>query len=240
MSRLNDPRSVREEYRAETGLAARSALYRFLPSDAVDPRQHALNVIAASHSNRVLEVGCGRGEFAERLMRDLSAQLVAIDLSERMVELARQRGVDARVGDVQSLPFRDGEFDCVAALWMLYHVPDLERGLGEIVRVLRRGGRLVAITNGTMHLHELDLLLGAEPVHSTFTRENGDQTLRRYFARVERHDVDDWFAVPNHQPLVQYAESSLHLRDLVSKIPLDLPVPFRIHRAVSIFVAETA
>ncbi len=240
MPRLNDPRFVREEYRAETGLAARSALYRFLPPDAVDPRQLALNAIAASHPNRVLEVGCGRGESAEWLMRELSGQLVAIDLSERMVELARQRGVDARVGDVQSLPFRDGEFDCVAALWVLYHVPNLERGLGEIVRVLRSGGRLIAITNGTMHLHELDLLLGAEPVPSTFGRENGDQILRRYFARVDRHDVDDWFAVPNRQPLVRYAESSLHLRDVASKIPLDLSVPFRIRRAVSTFVAETA
>ena len=45
-----------------------------------------------------------------------------------MVELARARGVDARVGDVQELPFADGAFDCVVAAWMLYHVPDLDRG----------------------------------------------------------------------------------------------------------------
>ncbi len=45
-----------------------------------------------------------------------------------MVELTRARGVEAVVGDVQDLPFADGQFDCVVAAWMLYHVPDLDRG----------------------------------------------------------------------------------------------------------------
>src|SRR5207247_10358646 len=79
---------------------------------------------------RVLEVGAGPGEFAERLGRDLGVEVIAADLSPRMVELARDRGVDARLGDVQELEFEDGSFDCAVAAWMLYHVPDLDRGLG--------------------------------------------------------------------------------------------------------------
>ena len=78
----------------------------------------------------MLEVGCGWGELAEWIARDTGAEVVAVDLSPRMVELARERGVDARVADVQQLPFADGEFDLVVAAWMLYHVPDLDRGLG--------------------------------------------------------------------------------------------------------------
>ena len=62
-----------------------------------------------------------------------------VDVSPRMVELARARGVDARVGDVQELPFDDGSFDCAVAAWMLFHVPDLDRGLAELARVLRPG-----------------------------------------------------------------------------------------------------
>ena len=49
-----------------------------------------------------------------------------------MVELTKARGVDVHLADVQSLPFADGEFDCVAANWVLYHVPDLDRGLSEL------------------------------------------------------------------------------------------------------------
>ena len=64
-----------------------------------------------------------------------------VDLSQRMVELARARGIaDAHVGDVQELPFADASFDTVVAAWMLYHVPDLDRGLAEIARVLEPGG----------------------------------------------------------------------------------------------------
>lgn len=237
MSRLNDPDFVRKEYRTETGLAGRSALYRFVSPDATDPRDVALNAIVATQPTRVLEVGCGRGEFAERLMREGSVGTVAVDLSDRMVELARQRGVDALVADVQALPFSDGEFDCVAALWMLFHVPDLKRALGEIARVLRPAGRLVATTNGDLHLHELRILLGVGRDHLTFGRENGAEILRSHFSHVERHDVDDWVAVPDRQPLVEYAQASFGPRDHAWKISFDLSVPFRIRRAVSIFVA---
>ncbi len=95
------------------------------------------DAVAEVSPKRVLEVGCGMGQLAERMHEELDAEVVAIDQSERMVELTRKRGVDARVADVQELPFGDGEFDVVVAAWMLYHVPDVERALDEIVRVLR-------------------------------------------------------------------------------------------------------
>ena len=64
-----------------------------------------------------------------------------------MVELAKERGLDARLGDVQNLDFPDAGFDAVVAAWMLYHVPDLDRALGECARVLRPGGTFLAVTN---------------------------------------------------------------------------------------------
>ena len=98
-------------------------------SSATDARDLAFDAVAEVEPRRVLEVGCGRGELAERVIAPSSAcELVAIDQSERMVELTRARGVDARVGDVQALPFEDAAFDCAVAAWMLYHVPDLDRG----------------------------------------------------------------------------------------------------------------
>ena len=118
------------------------------------------DAVAEVSPKRVLEVGCGMGQLAERMHVELDAEVVAIDQSERMVELTRKRGVDARVADVQELPFDDGEFDVVVAAWMLYHVPDVERALDEIVRVLRPAGRLVTATNRPEHLKELRALVG--------------------------------------------------------------------------------
>ena len=55
--------------------------------------------MAEVRPRRVLEVGCGMGTFAERVAWDTSAEVVATDLSPRMVEVACERGLDARVAD---------------------------------------------------------------------------------------------------------------------------------------------
>ncbi|WP_409485555.1 class I SAM-dependent methyltransferase [Arsenicicoccus dermatophilus] len=67
----------------------------------------------------------------------------------------------AEVVDATALPYADGQFDAVVAMWMLYHVPDLDQTLAEVCRVLRAGRIIVAVTNGQQHL--ADLLGAAGP-----------------------------------------------------------------------------
>jgi ubiquinone/menaquinone biosynthesis C-methylase UbiE len=66
-----------------------------------------------------------------------------------MVERARAAhpGVEFLLADAQALPFAEGSFHAVSARHMLYHVPDISKALAECWRVLRRGGRFLAITN---------------------------------------------------------------------------------------------
>jgi SAM-dependent methyltransferase len=123
---LADPEYVRGQYETEHGLAARKSIYG--ETAGPDARQVLFDSVAEVDAADVLEVGCGEGELAERLVRELGVSLVALDQSVRMVELAQARGVEARVGDVQDLPFQDRSFDVVVAAWMLFHVPHLDRG----------------------------------------------------------------------------------------------------------------
>ena len=234
--RLDDPGLIQREYATEDGLVARAAVYQGLCSP--DARDVVIARIAEARPARVLEVGCGWGGLAARIASELHAEVVAVDSSPRMVELARARGVDARVGDVQELQFADGEFDCVTANWMLYHVPDLERALAELARVVRPGGRLVAATNGLRHLEELWQLVGRrreeEPVR--FLAENAEVPLARHFVRVQRVDLESTVLFDDAGAVRGYIASSIAHKHLAAQVP-EFDGPLAATRRTCVLVA---
>jgi SAM-dependent methyltransferase len=95
----------------------------------------------------VLEVGVGLGTDLARFAR-AGAVVTGVDFSERSVELAGRRLAlerlpgDVLVADAEALPFPDDRFDRVYSWGVLHHTPDTQRAVGELIRVLRPGGRL--------------------------------------------------------------------------------------------------
>jgi SAM-dependent methyltransferase len=232
---LDDPALVREEYADETRLATRKRANEF--GEGPDAREIVFAAVKEARPGRILEVGCGEGELAEQMARELDAAVVAIDQSERMVELARARGVDARVGDVQALDFKGQTFDCAVAAWVLFHAQDVDRALAELARVLRPGGRLVAATNGPDHLAELYEFLDAAPIESRFDSTNGESLVRRHFQSVDRIDAPGWLVFPDRRSAQEYVDSLLRL---AGRVVPDVDGPIRARRTPTIFVAETA
>ncbi|MDX6511346.1 MAG: hypothetical protein QOE36_850 [Gaiellaceae bacterium] len=236
--RLDEPELVRAEYASEQGLAGRASIYA--TREGPDPIDAAFAAVGEAKPGRVLEVGGGTGALAERIVRELGVELVGIDQSERMVELQRARGIDARLGDAAALPFPDGSFDCVVAAWMLYHVTDLDHGVAELARVLRAGGRLVAVTNGPNHLAELWALVGVEPadrLHS-FRCDTGEEVLGRSFGVVERRQVPGHVDA-THEDAVRYLTSSMIGKDLTARIA-DFDGTLRVQTENCVFVATKA
>jgi len=235
--RLDDPELVQREYASEAGLRARWSVYE--GGAGPNPWELAFEAVAAFEPARVLEVGCGWGEFAARVARDVTGDVVAVDISPRMVELARERGVDARVADVQDLPFDDASFDCVAANWMLYHVPNLDRGLAEIARVLRPNGRFVAATNGLQHLGEMWALVGRDRTEEPmrFFAETGERALRPYFADIERIDATRRLTFRDVAAVRERIGSSIAHRHLAERVP-EFEGPLETTAVQVVFVAS--
>jgi ubiquinone/menaquinone biosynthesis C-methylase UbiE len=239
VTRLDDPQLVADEYADDARLRRRAAAFTG-ETTALDARAPLVAAVVAARPRRILEVGCGWGELAEWVARETGAEVIAVDLSPHMVELARQRGVDATVGDAQELPFAAGEFDVAVAAWMLYHVPDLDRGLAELARVLRPGGRLVVATNSRFHLLELRELVGSGPSLLKFSREDGEEHLGRHFARVTREDIDGQLEFADRAEVEEYVRASISMSPFVANLPAMVGEPFFARRASSIFVAEKA
>src|SRR5439155_15103816 len=89
----------------------------------------ALRAIAQVRPNRVLDAGCGSGEFAALIA---APTVVGVDLSPAAAHAARDRGLPSVVADLQRLPVHDGAFDVVVCNWVLYHVPDRARAIAEL------------------------------------------------------------------------------------------------------------
>jgi demethylmenaquinone methyltransferase / 2-methoxy-6-polyprenyl-1,4-benzoquinol methylase len=94
----------------------------------------------------VLDACCGTGDLALAAARE-GGRVTGLDFSGRMLERARRKapGLEWIEGDVLALPFSDGAFDAVTVGFGVRNVDDLDRGVAELRRVLRSGGRLAIL-----------------------------------------------------------------------------------------------
>src|SRR6188474_278015 len=97
---------------------------------------------------RVLDVGCGSGVLTEELARRVGAESVAgIDPSPMLEACAaRVPGADLRPGTAEDLPWPDDAFDAALAQLVVHFMSDPAAGVGEMARVTRPGGLVVACT----------------------------------------------------------------------------------------------
>ena len=218
------------QYRDSSRLAARARLHVKYGTAAVAWFPWLATQVRWPQGARVLEVGCGAGwmwaEAAARLpidleltLTDLSGGMVA-EAVERVGSLGRYRRAVGRVADVQELPFRDESFDVVVANYVLHHVPDAGRAVGEMARVLRPDGVAVVACVGDGHLAELHQIrqevFGEDwacALPATFGARSGARLLPSRFGRVDWRPYDDRLDCRDPDDVVAYLASTPPVED---------------------------
>ncbi len=172
----------------------------------------------------VLDLGCGDGALARAL--GPGWQWVGLDRSLTMLRRAPQRVVR---GDARRLPFRDATFASVAALWMLYHMPDPRVTIREAHRVLRPGGLFAASAVARDDSPEFGDLLDRRP--SSFDAEEAAELVGNVFGNV---DVTRWDAplliLPNRAAVVDYLVSRMVERGRAEQQAPRFATPMRVSK----------
>jgi ubiquinone/menaquinone biosynthesis C-methylase UbiE len=225
--RENDPVLVAREYATSARLEARRTnVTGWLRGD--EAWTAALAAVAEARPQRVLDAGCGDGLFASLIAAPV---VIGVDNAPAMVARALERGVDARPGDIERLPFEHEAFDVVVCNWVLYHLQDLDRGLAELARVLRPGGRLVGIYNRDEHMTEL--WSRVSPGHDA--SDDYAEPLARHFGRVEERDTVAHTLWETREDLQRFLDAFVELMGPLTAP--DGPYPFTTTRRNRVYVA---
>ena len=228
----NDAEAVKAQYATSNGLNTRIAFHDMYSTNKTGYGNWILSNYEIPEGANVLELGCGTGRmWGER--DDLIAKcgvLTLTDLSEGMLSAAREnvgerKNVRYALADIQHIPFEDNSFDVFIANSMLYHVPDIGRGIREVKRVLKDKGVFYCATYGE---HNFSDVLAAwfelngesfRPNHN-FTLQNGKQILEGVFQCVEVKYYADSLRITNVEDLVDYLRSLVYLQ-AINDLPSD-------------------
>lgn len=216
MSEADIRREIRAQYAGPGNLQARTALHQRYGT-AVEPFfPWVRRGLPLRPGERVLEAGAGTGALWRETGLPADVDLVLSDTSSGMrAELAGV--VPGRVlgASADALPGRDNGFDGALAHHCLYHLPDPESGVRELVRVVRTGGWVSLLTNDAGNLGPLFALAdraGLAPpaavTHSAFPGEVAEQLGRRHLVEVQVRSYDAPLVVPDARPLVDYVLSA--------------------------------
>lgn len=227
MGEINNS-AVKKQYANSRNLNTRISIHAKYSTNKMGFGNWILNQYRIEDGMRVLELGCGTGEMwrsHDHMIRKCQ-RLVLSDFSEGMLQSAKAAisgypNVQHMVIDIQDIPFESDSFDVVIANMMLYHVPDLEKGLSEVRRVLKDGGSFYCATYGehgiVKYLSNLLKDYGVEDtINKNFTLQNGANFLKKVFRHVEMSEYPDALAVTDLDDMVSYIYSLSSMSALIS------------------------
>jgi len=231
MSKFTDQQYLKaEQYRDSSNLDARAAIHmRFSTNPYGWFNWFFDHLLKLPENTKILELGCGPAYLWKECSSRIPAgwKITLSDLSSGMLDAAWQnlvvtgRAFKFEEIDVQSIPYTDETFDAVIANYMLYHVPDRQKAISDIKRVLKPGGYLFAATIGENHLIKIMEWIRhatndnkADTFAQSFTLENGLKQLTPFFPNTQLIRYSDRLRVTEIEPIMAYIRSSIRASEL--------------------------
>lgn len=208
---------------------------KYIESREADSKKKTGRSSEKNNKITVLEIGCGNGALWRENLKKIPEDMHVIlsDVSLGMVNdaensLKKAAGKSAKLNallennfefmefDANTIPFEDESVDIVIANHMLFYFDRPEKVIGEIKRVLKKGGFLFASTYGSSHMKEItDLVkefderiaLAAKDLYLIFGLDNGEKILKKYFTNTKKNTYDDYLLVDKPEPLLKYIMS---------------------------------
>ena len=210
---IADKAVVKNQYVTSEKLAARISIHEKYSRNKQPFGEWVVSHYGLLPGECVLELGCGTGSMWQGVTLPENCHVTLTDLSPGMLETAKDNTQHLRadyvVCDAMYLPYADPSFDVVIANMMLYHVPDIDKALQEIRRVLKPEGRFFAATFGEHGAVEavLEMLGFPSSANHRFTLQNGSAQLAAYFAQVACRRRDDALDITDLHDLIAYLRS---------------------------------
>ena len=116
-------------------------------------RRKAVNQLREIQPKRILDLATGTGDFAIALLKLNPSQIIGMDISSGMLDVGKNKMkakhvshiIDMQLGDSENMPFEDGYFDAITVGFGVRNYEHLEKGLSEMLRVTRSGGKIVIL-----------------------------------------------------------------------------------------------
>ncbi|MGC1630562.1 MAG: bifunctional demethylmenaquinone methyltransferase/2-methoxy-6-polyprenyl-1,4-benzoquinol methylase UbiE [Gelidibacter sp.] len=116
-------------------------------------RKNVVDIIAKTKANRILDIATGTGDLAINLAQTEANEIIGLDISNGMLEVGRKKIADKKLGDKikmtlgdsENIPFEDNSFDAITVAFGVRNFENLEKGLSEILRVLKPNGTFVIL-----------------------------------------------------------------------------------------------
>lgn len=222
MNIIDNTKNVKKQYENSDNLNIRTNFHEKYSSNQKSFFDFLFEKYDLFENARIIELGCGSAGQWNNHLNSLpdNSNLILSDFSESMIKsigsnIKEKKNVKTEVLNIENIPYSNQSFDIAIANHMLYHVPDIDKALSEVSRILKKKGVFYASTNSNYGIRYFlnQILKKQNPLTESFyesygfSMQNGEEYLKKFFSQVNCYEYKDTLVFTEVEPLMTWVKS---------------------------------